>query len=379
MSLETLSFPEAFKDVTGGNHKVKTNEYLTEGTFPIIDQGKELIAGYVDNEEMLCKATKPSIIFGDHTKIIKFVDFDFVLGADGVKVLQPCEKLYPKYAYHYLKTIKFPEKTGYMRHFKYLKRAIIPIPPLNEQKRIAAILDKADDIRMYSDYCIPLRKQLIHSLFLEMFGDPILNPKSIECVSLIDATLGDKKGMIRGPFGGSLKKSMFVEQGYKVYQQGNAIRNDLTYGDYFITKEKYLEMSRFAVAENDLIISCSGTKGKIAIIPPEFEPGIINQALMMIKTNRQFSPIFLKFQLELEQLNRILFGGERGSGISNVAPMSEFRKQQILAPPLFQQLEFENRIQQINTIFDSIHHAAEQKRELALSSIQSLIAEEMLT
>ena len=59
MSLETLSFSEAFKDVTGGNHKVKTNQYLTKGKFPIVDQGKELIAGYVDDEEMLCKATNP--------------------------------------------------------------------------------------------------------------------------------------------------------------------------------------------------------------------------------------------------------------------------------------------------------------------------------
>jgi type I restriction enzyme, S subunit len=184
MSLETLSFSEAFKDVTGGNHKVQTNEYLSKGKFPIVDQGKQLIAGYVDNEEMLCKAKKPSIIFGDHTKIIKFIDFDFVLGADGVKVLQPCEKLFPKYAYHYLKTVKFPEKTGYMRHFKYLKLIKILIPPLDEQKRIAAILDRASRVSESVAKARSMKPHIIRSIFLDMFGDMLTNTKNWPIVKL---------------------------------------------------------------------------------------------------------------------------------------------------------------------------------------------------
>ena len=105
MATEYLPFSEVFKDVTGGNHKVKTSDYLQEGEYPVVDQGMDLIAGFVNEREYLCKAKLPCIIFGDHTKIFKFIDFNFVLGADGVKILQPNEKLIPKFAYHYLRIL----------------------------------------------------------------------------------------------------------------------------------------------------------------------------------------------------------------------------------------------------------------------------------
>jgi len=170
---------------------VKTNDYLAQGKYPIIDQGMEFIAGYVDDRELLCKVKAPCIIFGDHTKIVKFVDFEFVLGADGVKVLQPCEKLFPKYAYHYLKTVKFPEKTGYMRHFKYLKLTSIPIPPLDEQRRIAAILDKANEVKKSTEETQNMRNEFLSSVFLEMFGDPRQPMESIELSSIASVESGN--------------------------------------------------------------------------------------------------------------------------------------------------------------------------------------------
>jgi len=92
----------------------------------------------------------------------------------------------------------------------------------------------------------------------------------------------------RGPFGGSLKKEIFVKDGYKVYEQKHAINNDFEIGEYYITEKKYNEMIAFALKPNDLIISCSGTMGRIAIVPKNIKPGIINQALL------KFSPMFGK-------------------------------------------------------------------------------------
>ena len=170
----TLPFDEAVEDASGGNIKTKQNDYAEAGEFPIVDQGKALIAGYTDDEAALCKAQLPVVIFGDHTRCLKFVDFPFGMGADGVKVLKPKAGLDAKFLYHYLRQIKLPDG-GYDRHFKYLKRETVPLPPLEEQRRIAAILDQAETLRTQRRTALALLDSLTQSLFLDMFGDPAKN------------------------------------------------------------------------------------------------------------------------------------------------------------------------------------------------------------
>jgi type I restriction enzyme S subunit len=110
-------------------------------------------------------------------------------------------------------------------------------------------------------------------------------PKNWSLVPLEKIAAPEKGSIRRGPFGGSLKKSIFVESGFKIYEQQNAIKDDFQIGCYFITEEKYREMKGFSVKPDDLIVSCAGTIGRIAIAPENAEPGIINQALMRIRPN----------------------------------------------------------------------------------------------
>ena len=91
-------------------------------------------------------------------------------------------------------------------------------------------------------------------------------------------TLGEVCALVRGPFGGTLKKSVFVEDGFAVYEQQHAIYNQFEEVRYFIDDAKFLEMQRFELHPNDLIMSCSGTMGKVAIVPESIRRGIINQA-----------------------------------------------------------------------------------------------------
>ena len=86
---QSLSFKDAVDDVSGGNKKTPQKEYVESGKYPVVDQGKELIGGYTDEAERLCKAELPVVIFGDHTRCFKYIDFPFCMGADGVKVLRP--------------------------------------------------------------------------------------------------------------------------------------------------------------------------------------------------------------------------------------------------------------------------------------------------
>jgi len=123
------------------------------------------------------------IVFGDHTRSFKYVDFPFCMGADGVKVLRPKLETDVKYLYYYLRQLRLTDG-GYDRHFKYLKRSTIVLPPLAEQHRIAEILDKADELRTKRRAAIAQLDTLTRSIFLDMFGDPITNPKGWPTESL---------------------------------------------------------------------------------------------------------------------------------------------------------------------------------------------------
>ncbi|MFM2369395.1 MAG: hypothetical protein RL619_1701 [Bacteroidota bacterium] len=114
--------------------------------------------------------------------------------------------------------------------------------------------------------------------------------------------LGDIAKLVRGPFGGSLKKEIFVKSGFKVYEQSNCIKNDVQIGNYYITESKYNEMIRFAVQENDILMSYSGTIGKVLLLNNYFEKGIINQALLKITPMHLVFPKYLYWYI-LSKIN----------------------------------------------------------------------------
>lgn len=122
--------------------KIQRKDFLDDGQFPIVSQEAAFINGYWDNEADVFRVSTPVIIFGDHTKVLKYVDFDFVLGADGVKILKPREFFYPKFFFYHLCAANMPSM-GYARHYRILKELHFFIPPLSEQRRIVAILDEA--------------------------------------------------------------------------------------------------------------------------------------------------------------------------------------------------------------------------------------------
>jgi type I restriction enzyme S subunit len=127
-------------DKTKTTTKLQSSLYGEQGAFPIVSQEKELISGYWDKEEDVFKHKTPIVVFGDHTKVVKYIDFDFVIGADGVKILSPKPFLNPKYFYYWVCSIQIPSH-GYARHYRYLKEHQVPVPSLSEQQRIVALLD----------------------------------------------------------------------------------------------------------------------------------------------------------------------------------------------------------------------------------------------
>ena len=122
------------------SNKVQKNQFLSAGRYPIVAQSENFIAGYWNDDADVFRVKTPLVLFGDHTRRFKYVDFDFVLGADGVKVLQFDERVLPRYAYFALNTLKL-RNLGYSRHYKELLSHEIPLPPLEEQRRIVAEIE----------------------------------------------------------------------------------------------------------------------------------------------------------------------------------------------------------------------------------------------
>ncbi|EOI4911217.1 restriction endonuclease subunit S, partial [Campylobacter jejuni] len=110
-------------------------------------------------------------------------------------------------------------------------------------------------------------------------------PQGWKMETLGEILSSDKYSIKRGPFGSALKKSFFVEKGIRIFEQYNPINNDPHWKRYFISHEKFQELEAFKATEGDLLISCSGTLGKIVELPKDTEMGIINQALLKIRLN----------------------------------------------------------------------------------------------
>ena len=126
--------------VSDVDKKVQTKDVLETGKYPVVDQGKVFIRGYCDDDSRVIRVTAPLIVFGDHTRETKLINFDFVVGADGVKILQPVS-LFTRYYYFALQWLPLDSR-GYGRHFKLLRASFIPLPPLAEQQRIVAKVDE---------------------------------------------------------------------------------------------------------------------------------------------------------------------------------------------------------------------------------------------
>lgn len=164
--------------------------------------------------------------------------------------------------------------------------------------------------------------------------------------------LGNICDFKRGPFGGSLKKEIFVEKGYPVYEQSHAIYNQFKEFRYFISEDKFKEMQGFEVSPNDIIMSCSGTMGKVAIVPPEAPIGIINQALLKLSPSNKISPIYLKILMESEPFQVALNKTVMGVAIQNVASVKVLKELQIPLPPLSIQQEIVAEIEGYQKIID---------------------------
>lgn len=333
--------------------KIPSSNYLKEGFYPIVSQEESLINGFHNNHEDIFTVNHPVVIFGDHTRILKYIDFDFVIGADGVKILSPIPSLFPKFFYYSLKSLRLPS-LGYSRHYKLLKEQRIPVPPLAEQKQIVEELDLLSGIIEKQKQQLKEFDTLAQSIFYYMFGDPVSNEKGWEVKPL--GEIGETGS------GGTPYKDIneFWDNGHIPWIGSNMCQNTFIYktdGKY-ITELGLEKSSAKLLPVNTVLIALVGaTIGKVGILKRESST---NQNIAFVRPNKNFNSIFLFYEI----MNLYSLFQNIGDGKFKMANLKFIRNLPIILPPLALQNLFASKIEAIEKQKEAITKSIEETQKL---------------
>ena len=165
---EEKKFLNIFFSIPSRAYQIFKTEIFSNGKIPVVDQGKKKVAGYSNEIKKICDKT-PCIVFGDHTTELKYIDFPFIIGADGTKILRNHIANSTLFLY-YLLLENNVEQEGYKRHFSILTKKSFDIPMIKEQEKIASFLSTIDfNIEKQEGILENLKNQkgvLLHKMFI---------------------------------------------------------------------------------------------------------------------------------------------------------------------------------------------------------------------
>lgn len=265
-----------------------SSEYLNEGKFPVIDQGQDFIAGYTNDNSLVFDDCLPVVIFGDHTRALKFVDFPFAVGADGTKILKPINDFDSRFFYYILFSLDLRSR-GYARHFKLLKEQEIPLPPLSEQKRIVKILDekmeKIREVKRLREEGIKDTEKIFSRTLHEIFEEG--KKKGWEIKGLQFLCDKPKQDIVDGPFGSDLKRSDYTSFGIPVLKIQNVKEFKIKIKNLdYVTEIKALELKRHTYKKGDIVMTKLGEPLGISAIVDGIEDGVIVADLIRIRAQK---------------------------------------------------------------------------------------------
>jgi type I restriction enzyme S subunit len=361
---------------------VESTDYDDNYKTPVLTAGKSFILGKT-NETKNIFTDIPVIIFDDFTTATQFVNFSFKVKSSALKILSPvCKLVNIKFVFWYMQTIRVNADTHKRYWISHYSRLPILLPPLLEQQRIVArieelfsSLDKGIESLKTAQQQLKIYRQ---SVLKWAFEGKLTNknvkegelPEGWKWLKLDDVV----DEFVRGPFGGSLKKECFVPKGYKVYEQKNAIYQSTELGKYFINENKFKELIRFKVKPYDFIVSCSGTIGKLFMIPEKAPKGIINQALLIIRINRDL--LLEKFFMHLftsSFFQRLIIKDAKGTAMLNLAGVKDMKLVPVLLPPIREQQAIVAEIESRLSVCDKIEESIEQSLKQAEALRQSIL------
>jgi len=318
VSWPLVEFPQALRKTSvGRENQILSSEIQPTGRYPVVDQGQSFISGYSDAAERVIHEDLPLVIFGDHTRCLKYVDFPFILGADGTKVLKPKEELFDtKFFYHALMSLDIPNR-GYNRHYALLKEKKIPRPGIPEQRKISTVLGLVQRAMEESERLLALttelKKTLLHKLFTESLrGEP---QKQTEIGPV--------------PVSWEVKPlEELVEDAAQVNMHSDSLR-EIRYIDVSSISREFLRIesaanyvlkdapgrARKEITEGDVIFATvRPTLLRVARIPQEFHDEVCSTAFCVLRDkNKSTLGRFIYYLVQREQFVKQLAAIESGA------------------------------------------------------------------
>lgn len=342
----SVPFEVCLSDDTVRVGKVQKKDYLESGQYPVIDQSQEFVSGFTNQSDLVYQGDLPVILFGDHTLAFKYVDFPFVCGADGVKVLVPNKAIVvPEYFYFFLINLQLQSR-GYSRHYKQLKKTKILVPPLLEQHRIANILRQAQTLRRWRVESNEKVKSIQKALFFEIFGDP--DPKRNNRGWEKD-TLGNIFEV--GTGGTPLRSNKEYYGGQHFWVKTTELKDDIIYSTEETISDKGLSNSNAKIYPvGTVLVAMYGqgqTRGRTAKLGV---PAAVNQACGAFLPSDTLLPDYLWywFQNSYERIRSLGRGGPQEN--INLQILKELY---IPKPPKDIQEHFVTAIQQHRIVWES--------------------------
>lgn len=358
-----------FEQVSTNTKKINTKNCLATGKFPVIDQGQDFIAGFVNDESKVIRSEKPLIIFGDHTRVVKWIDKAFVPGADGTKILITKNFIESRFFYYQLKSINVTDK-GYARHFKELKESIFLIPPLAEQKEIATLLDnrlaQVDTLKTRLDAIPNILKRFRQSVLAAAVSGKLTEiEKNWEIVKL--------KDVATSRLGKMLDKQKNQGEPRLYLRNVNVRWNDFDLSDIFEMRMSDEEAKELIVKKGDILICEGGEPGRCAIWKDDNENYVYQKALHNVRVSERLIPEWLCLTIKDSADSNKLDEYFTGTTIKHFTgkALKEFS---FPLPPIEEQTEIVRRVEELFAFADQIEQRVKVAQQRVNHLTQAILA-----
>src|SRR5690606_14974958 len=365
----TAKLGEVCDNISLNGIKIKQKQYLSSGKFPVIDQGQTLIGGYHNEDKFLVTGEPPFIVFGDHTKVKKYVNFIFIAGSDCIKVLKPHSVFNPNFFYYLLFAVKIPDR-GYARHFQFLVKEEIPLPPLPEQHRIVSKLEE-----LFTELDKGIEQLQTAQQQLKVYRQAVLK-WAFEADTHKEYLLKDVSVKIQiGPFGTQLHKEDYIECGIPLINPMHIENGKIvTDNSYTISKEKRDSLPNYILQEGDILLGRRGEMGRCALIGDKENGWFCGTGSLFVRPQKEIlNSTYLYYFLSSDITKIYLQENAGGTTMANLN-LKIVGNVPIRLPNIFEQIQVVHEIESRHSVCDKIEEtiadSLQQAEALRLSILK---------
>jgi len=347
----TATFNDLFEVVSDRGKRLEQRSYSRQGALPVIDQGSEDIGGYTDALDLEYTGPLPILVFGDHTRRVKYVDRPFVVGAQGVKLLKPHEQLLPKFAFYQLKATALLDR-GYGRHFALLRSQSFVIPPLDEQRRTIEIIESQFsrlDVAEFAASRANAKATLLAGAALE----------EAACIAGARQPIGDLEAPGRRIAYGVLQPGVNIPGGVSLVRVGDINSGCISIGDLkTIAPELAAAYPRTVLRGGEVVLTIVGTIGRAAVVPPSLTGANVARAVAVLPLCDLVLPEFVSMVLNARSSRTVLTQAAHEVARKTLN-LEDVRKFTIPVPSLSIQKRVIAEVQRRCSIIDAVARSAE--------------------